>query len=150
MNLFKFPNFEVLVDYAHNVGGLKAVGQFIESLEVNHKVGIIAGVGDRRTEDFYELGQAAANIFDEVIIRLDSDLRGKTAEEITQPLLKGIEDTNAGVKIEIIPEEMRAIAYALERAEPNSFIAVFTEDISESVKMVEHFKVIQDRKMLVE
>jgi cyanophycin synthetase len=150
MNLFKFPNFEVLVDYAHNVGGLKAIGQFIESLEVRHKVGIIAGVGDRRTEDFYELGQAAGNIFDEVIIRLDNDLRGKTAEEITQPLIQGIEDTNAGVKIELIPEEMRAIAYALERAEPGSFIAIFTEDISESVKMVEHFKVIQDRKMLVD
>ncbi|MBJ6118405.1 cyanophycin synthetase [Pontibacter sp. BT310] len=150
MNLFKFPNFEVLVDYAHNVGGLKAIGQFIESLEVRHKVGIIAGVGDRRTEDFYELGQAAGNIFDEVIIRLDNDLRGKTAEEITQPLIQGIEDTNANVKIELIPEEMRAIAYALERAEPGSFIAIFTEDISESVKMVEHFKVIQDRKMLVD
>ncbi|WP_162426888.1 cyanophycin synthetase [Pontibacter pudoricolor] len=150
MNLFKFPNFEVLVDYAHNVGGLKAIGQFIESLEVKHKVGIIAGVGDRRTEDFYELGQAAGNIFDEVIIRLDNDLRGKTADEITQPLINGIEDTNTGVKIELIPEEMRAIAYALERAEPGSFIAIFTEDISESVKMVEHFKVIQDRKMLVD
>ncbi|MER2996851.1 cyanophycin synthetase [Pontibacter populi] len=150
MNLFKFPNFEVLVDYAHNVGGLKAIGQFIDSLEVNHKVGIIAGVGDRRTEDFYELGQAAAHIFDEVIIRLDSDLRGKTAEEITQPLIKGIEDTNKEVKIELIPEEMRAIAYALERAEPGSFIAIFTEDVSDSVKMVEHFKVIQDRKILVD
>lgn len=30
MNLFKFPNFEVLVDYAHNVGGLKAIGEYME------------------------------------------------------------------------------------------------------------------------
>lgn len=150
MNLFKFPNFEVLVDYAHNVGGLKAIGQFMESLDATHKVGIIAGVGDRRTEDFYELGLEAGKIFDEVIIRLDSDLRGKTAEEITEPLIRGIEDSNPDLRIQIIPEEMRAIAHALERAEPNSFIAIFTEDVTESVKMVEHFKVIQDRKMLIE
>ncbi len=150
MNLFKFPNFEVLVDYAHNVGGLKAIGEFMNAVDASHKVGIIAGVGDRRTEDFYDIGLAAGQIFDEVIVRLDSDLRGKTAEEITGPLLHGIEDANPNMKIEVIPEEMRAIAYALEKAEPDSFIAIFTEDIDEAVKMVEHFKVIQDRKMLVE
>lgn len=150
MNLFKFPKFEVLVDYAHNVGGLKAVGDFIRSHDGGHKVGIIAGVGDRRTEDFYDLGFAAAHVFDEIIVRLDSDLRGKTAEEITGPILQGIEDADPTKKVTLIPEEMRAIAYALEHAQPNSFIAIFTEDITESVKMVEHFKVIQDRKVLVE
>ncbi|NEM97499.1 cyanophycin synthetase [Pontibacter burrus] len=150
MNLFKFPKFEVLVDYAHNVGGLKAVGDFIRSHDTGHKVGIIAGVGDRRTEDFYDLGFVAAQVFDEIIVRLDSDLRGKTAEEITGPILQGIEDADPTKKVTLIPEEMRAIAYALEHAQPNSFIAIFTEDISESVKMVEHFKIIQDRNVLVE
>ncbi|MEJ8755679.1 cyanophycin synthetase [Pontibacter sp. H259] len=150
MNLFKFPQFEVLVDYAHNVGGMKAIGEFVNSLDATHKVGIIAGVGDRRTEDFYELGYTAAGIFDEIIVRLDNDLRGKTAEEITEPILRGIEEADASKTVKLIPEEMRAIAYALERAEPNSFIAIFTEDVTESVRMVEHFKVIQDRKMLVD
>jgi len=150
MNLFKFPQFEVLVDYAHNVGGMKAIGEFVNSLEATHKVGIIAGVGDRRTEDFYELGFTAATIFDEIIVRLDNDLRGRTAEEITEPIMKGIEDAAPHKTVNLIPEEMRAIAYALEHAEPNSFIAIFTEDVTESVRMVEHFKVIQDRKMLVD
>ncbi|MBC5774869.1 cyanophycin synthetase [Pontibacter sp. KCTC 32443] len=150
MNLFKFPHFEVLVDYAHNVGGMKAIGEFVDSLEATHKVGIIAGVGDRRTEDFYELGVVAGNIFHEVIVRLDNDLRGRTAEEIIEPLMRGIEDASPGKPVKLIPEEMRAIAYALEHAQPDSFVAIFTEDISESVRMVESFKVIQDRKMLVE
>ncbi|QCR21378.1 cyanophycin synthetase [Pontibacter sp. SGAir0037] len=150
MNLFKFPNFEVLVDYAHNVGGLKAIGEFMEELEVSRKVGVVAAVGDRRSEDIYELGKVAGQIFDEIIVRLDSDLRGKTADEITIPLMHGIEDAAPYKPVRLIPEEMRAIAYALEHAEENSFIAVFTEDVSESVKMVENFKVIQDRTVLVE
>ncbi|MCC9135153.1 cyanophycin synthetase [Pontibacter silvestris] len=150
MNLFKFPNFDVLIDYAHNVGGLKAVGGFMEGLEVSRKIGIIAGVGDRRPEDFYELGKVAGEIFDEVIIRLDTDLRGKTAEEITTPLIQGIEDMAPDKAIKVIPEEMRAIAYALEHADTGCFVAIFTEDISESVKMVENFKVIQDRRVLVD
>lgn len=149
MNLFKFPNYDVLVDYAHNVGGLKAVGDFINSHDTSKTVGIVAAVGDRRHEDFYEIGRVAGQVFDEIIVRLDADLRGKTAEEITGPLLQGIEDVAPHKTVRLIPEEMRAIAYALEHAEPNSFVAIFTEDVQESVRMVESFKVIQDRKMLM-
>ncbi|MHC2992664.1 cyanophycin synthetase, partial [Pontibacter sp. HJ8] len=129
MNLFQFPEFEVLIDYAHNVGGLKAIGGFMEDLDVTRKIGIIAGVGDRRTEDFYELGRVAGEIFDEIIIRLDSDLRGKTAEEITLPMMQGIEDAAPHIQVKVIPEEMRAIAYALEHAGEGAFVAIFTEDI---------------------
>ncbi|AKD04478.1 cyanophycin synthetase [Pontibacter korlensis] len=150
MNLFKFPNFDVLVDYAHNVGGLRAVGEYINALEVSKKVGIVAAVGDRRPQDFYEIGCVSGEIFDEVIVRLDSDLRGKSAEEILGPVLQGLEDTAPHKEVRQIPEEMRAIAYALEHAEPGSIIAIFTEDVHESVKMVESFKVIQDRKVFVE
>jgi cyanophycin synthetase len=150
MNLFRFPEFEVLVDYAHNVGGLKAVGDYINSLDVTKKVGVVAGVGNRRQEDFYELGQVSGRIFDEIIVRLDADLRGKTAAEITEPLLQGIKNVAPAKKVKVIPEEMRAIAYALENAEAGAIIAIFTEDVHESVKMVESFKVIQDRKVLVE
>lgn len=138
------------MDYAHNVGGLKAIGEYMDALEATKKVGIVAAVGDRRPEDFYEIGQVAGQIFDEVIVRLDSDLRGKTADEIMGPVLQGIEDAAPEKAVHQIPEEMRAIAFALEHAEPGSFIAIFTEDVHESVKMVESFKVIQDRKMFVE
>lgn len=150
MNLFKFPNFEVMVDYAHNVGGLKAIGGFMKDLDVSEKVGIVAGVGDRRREDIYELGFLAGQIFDKVIVRLDRDLRGKTVEEITGPLMQGIKDAAPDKPLKYIPEEMRAIAYALEHAKPNSFVAIFTEDVNESIKMVENFKVLEDRKMFVE
>lgn len=146
MNLFKFPNFEVLVDYAHNVGGMRAIGDFMDQLDVTHKVGVVAGVGDRRREDIYELGKAAGKAFDEIIIRMDTDLRGKTADEIVEPLMEGIKDGGGpDMPIRLIPEEMRAIAYVLEHARPGSFVAIFSEDIQEAVKMVESFKVIQER-----
>ncbi|GAB3536840.1 cyanophycin synthetase [Pontibacter brevis] len=150
MNLFKFPDFEVLVDYAHNVGSLKAVGDFMNSLEASKKVGVVAGVGDRRAQDLYELGQVAGQIFDEIIVRLDKDLRGKSAAEITEPLIEGIKDSAPDKTPKLIPEEMRSIAYALEHAAPGAIIAIFSEDIQEAVKMVESFKVIQDRKEFVD
>ena len=33
LNLFKFNNFEVLLDYAHNPAGLRALQQMIEKME---------------------------------------------------------------------------------------------------------------------
>ncbi len=53
------------------------------------KVGIISGTGDRRDEDIREIGKIASTCFDEIIIRQDKNLRGRTAEEITNLLLEG-------------------------------------------------------------
>ncbi|QMU27984.1 cyanophycin synthetase [Adhaeribacter radiodurans] len=149
MNLFKFPNFEVLVDYAHNAAGLKAIGEFLNNTQAARKVGIIAGVGDRRPEDTRELGRLAGELFDEIIIRQDKDLRGANPDEILYHLKQGI--NYSGEKdVKVIPEEMRAIAYALENGTRDSFICIFSEEISEAIKMVENFRVIQDRRVLVE
>src|ERR1035437_957759 len=68
MNMFHFHNFSVMIDYAHNTHGLMALGKFVKTVDASVKVGIIAGVGDRRDEDIISLGEAAANIFDEIII----------------------------------------------------------------------------------
>src|SRR5205085_2044492 len=69
MNIFKFSDFTVMIDYAHNPHGLRAVGKFIRSFDAPVKVGIIAGVGDRRDEDLINMGKEAACIFDDLIIR---------------------------------------------------------------------------------
>ncbi len=149
MNLFRFSNFEVLVDYAHNPAGLKAIGEFLNSTYATRKVGIIAGVGDRRNEDTIELGKLAGALFDEIIIRQDKDLRGGDPEVIVKLLEQGI-NASGEREIKVIPEEMQAIAYALENATRDSFICIFSEDITEAIKLVEKFRVVQDRRILVD
>ncbi|ALJ00347.1 cyanophycin synthetase [Rufibacter tibetensis] len=150
MNLFKFPTFEVLVDYAHNPAGMKGIADFLQNVDARTRVGIVAGVGDRRDEDFVELGKMAAQMFDEIIIRSDKDLRGRTADEIYNKIIEGIEQVDPNKTYKIINQEMVAIAYALEHAERNSFITIFSEDIPEAIKMIENFKVIQDRRVMVD
>jgi cyanophycin synthetase len=58
-------------------------------------VGVISGTGDRRDEDIRELGSISAAYFDEIIIRCDKNLRGRTAEEIIALLQEGINSVNA-------------------------------------------------------
>jgi cyanophycin synthetase len=150
MNLFQFPNFEVLVDYAHNAAGLRAVGEFLKRTEATTKIGVIAGIGDRRDEDTRELGRLAAEIFDEIIIRHDRDLRGRSGDELNALIKEGIESVDPNKKVFEISNEMRAIAFSLEHAKRGSFVSIFTDDVSEAIKMVENFKTIQDRRVLVD
>src|SRR5690606_41198416 len=67
--------FSILLDYAHNPAGMRALKAFTDSFDATEKVGIIAGVGDRREEDTNELGSIAAEMFDQIIIRQDKNLR---------------------------------------------------------------------------
>lgn len=150
MNLFQFPTFEVLVDYAHNAAGLQAVGEFLRRTDAVRKVGVIAGIGDRRDEDTVELGKMAAELFDEIVIRQDRDLRGKSGEYINQLVKQGIASVDPNKKVIEISNEMKAIAFCLENAKRGSFISIFTDDVAEATKMVENFKTIQDRRILVD
>jgi cyanophycin synthetase len=53
----------------HNASGYKRVADYLESVTASKKIGIIAGVGDRRDEDIRECAHIAARMFDHIIIR---------------------------------------------------------------------------------
>src|SRR5690606_35763169 len=82
LNIFNFKNFQVMIDFAHNLKGYLAIEDFLSNIESQHKIGIIAGVGDRRDEDIKECGKIAGRMFDHIIIRQEKHLRGRTEEEI--------------------------------------------------------------------
>ncbi|MBF9254732.1 cyanophycin synthetase [Pontibacter sp. 172403-2] len=145
MNLFKLPKADVLIDYAHNTASMEAIRDFISHTPAHHKIGIIAGVGDRRDEDLKSIGRIAAEVFDEIIIRQDKDLRGREGKEINHLLKEGIFMVKPEMEPLEINQEARALAYALEYAPEGSFITLFAEDIPEAVKLVENFRVIQHR-----
>ena len=44
LNMFNFNKFDVLLDYAHNPAGLRALHKYVEKLDGKPKVGIIAGL----------------------------------------------------------------------------------------------------------
>ena len=140
LNLFKFKNFQILLDYAHNAAGMRALKQFTDNLEATVKVGIIAGIGDRRIEDNNEMGGIAAEMFDEVIIRQDKHLRGKTEEELIKMLKDGIIKKDPNKKINIIPSEKEAILYAVKNAKKGALIVLCSDVIPDALNLVKELK----------
>ncbi len=140
LNLFEFENFTILLDYAHNPAGMRALQKFVEELEATVKVGIIAGIGDRRVEDNNEMGAIAAEMFDEIIIRQDKRLRGKTEEELIKMLDDGIKQKDPNKKTTIIPSEKEAIKYAVKNAVKGSLIILCSDVIPDALALVQKFK----------
>ncbi len=140
LNLFEFKNFKILLDYAHNPAGMRALKQFIENLDATVKVGIIAGLGDRRVEDNNEMGSIAAEMFDEIIIRQDKRLRGKTEEELIGMLNDGIKMKDPNKKTTIIPSEHDAIIYAVNNAKDGSLIVLCSDVVPDALELVKKLK----------
>lgn len=140
LNLFQFENFSILLDYAHNPAGMRALKDFTDSFDATEKIGIIAGVGDRREEDTNELGSIAAEMFDEIIIRQDKNLRGKSEEELIKMLDAGIKMKNPTKKTTIIPSEKDAIIHAVNNAKKGSLIICCSDVIPDALDLVMKFK----------
>jgi cyanophycin synthetase len=140
LNLFEFENFSILLDYAHNPSGMLALKQFTDTIEATVKVGIIAGVGDRREEDTNQIGSIAADMFDEIIIRQDKRLRGKTEQELIKMLNDGIKSKDPNKKTTIIPSEKEAITFAVNNAVKGSLIVLCSDVIPDALELVKKFK----------
>ncbi len=135
MNIFDFKNYEVMVDYAHNTDGFIQLKKFMDKTTASVKVALVSATGDRRDEDIRNIGKLCGQMFDEIIIKHDQDLRGRTKEEITALLLEGIY-SEAKPKIQIISKEKDAIQYALDTAIDNSFITILADKIYEVIDYV--------------
>jgi cyanophycin synthetase len=140
LNLYKFDNFQVLLDYAHNPAGMRALQQFVGQLDATVKVGIIAGIGDRRVADNNEMGSIAAEMFDEIIIRQDKQLRGKTEAELIKMLDDGIKSKDPNKKTTIIPSEKEAILHAVKNAKKGTLIVLCSDVIPEALDLVSLLK----------
>ena len=140
LNLFKFKNFQILVDYAHNPAGMRALKQFTDNLDASVKIGIVAGIGDRRIEDNNEMGSIAADMFDEIIIRQDKRLRGKSEEELIKMLDDGIKMRDPKKKTTIIPSERDAIMHAVDNAPNNALIILCSDVVPDALNLVKELK----------
>jgi cyanophycin synthetase len=129
MNIFDFGSFKVIADYAHNTHGLRSIGQFLKSMPAITRIGVIAGVGDRRDEDIVSFGAEAAGIFDEIIVRQDKDLRGRSAEQLNSLICDGIRSVLPGKKITVIPDELTALKAVLDKARRGTIVSFFADDI---------------------
>jgi cyanophycin synthetase len=144
LNFFHFKNFTFLADFAHNPHGLKLLCDFVSKLDYKRKIGVISGTGDRRDEDIMELGEISAGYFDEIIIRCDKNLRGRSADEIIALLQKGINRINASVPVKVIANENEALEYIYANPVPGALYTIMCDVVAGALDKIKELKERED------
>jgi cyanophycin synthetase len=139
MNIFDFKKFKVMIDFAHNAAGYMGVEDYLLSVTATKKIGIIAGVGDRRDEDIRECAKIAARMFDHIIIRQEKHLRGRSETEIINLILEGIASSGRTITHEIITKETEAIKHAINSAEDGTYIVALSDVVTNAIEIVQEY-----------
>jgi cyanophycin synthetase len=154
LNLVEVAGTRVVIDYCHNVDGMRQLADFVNRMMVEPQtragllgsggkaapqqrsgraIGVIGIPGDRRDQDQREYGALAGTAFDEIIIREDKNLRGRQPGETASNVVEGIRDargegTVRTTKVETVLEEPAAVRAALRRALPGDLVVVCADD----------------------
>lgn len=147
LNFFNFRNFTILADFAHNPHGLKLLCDFISKLDYPKHIGVISGTGDRRDSDIRELGEISAKYFDEIIIRCDKNLRGRTAEEIIQLLQEGIESVNPDLPTMVIANENEALEYIYAHPQHGALYTIMCDVVAGALDKIRELKDREEKEM---
>jgi cyanophycin synthetase len=135
MNLFNLDRHHVLIDYAHNPAGYRAVGDFVKNWQ-GQRFGVVGGPGDRRDQDLIELGQIAAQVFDRIIVKEDDDKRERPNGETADLIVKGILQERPDAPYEVVLDEITAVNQALEQVEDKGLVVVFPETVSRAIELI--------------
>ncbi len=146
LNFFHFKQFTMLADFAHNPHGLKLLCDFISKLDYPTRIGVISGTGDRRDEDIRELGEISARYFDEIIIRCDKNLRGRSADEIIQLLQQGINSVNPDIPTVVIPNEDQALDYIYDNPKQGALYTIMCDVVARALDKIRELKEREERE----
>jgi cyanophycin synthetase len=151
LNLLDVNGIRVVIDYCHNVDGMRQLADFVERMMVEPQsragrigpstnghsrtgraIGVIGIPGDRRDDDQREYGAIAATAFDEIIVREDKNLRGRAPGESAAHVMEGVRSARGAggraLKSERILDEPSAVRTALRRAATGDLIVCCVDD----------------------
>lgn len=140
LNLIEMGDFTVLIDFAHNPAGMEALQRFVSKFPNKIKTGVIGGTGDRRDDDLRLYGRIAAQMFTNVIVREDDDLRGRPPGDSTRFVIEGIKSVNPDMPIREITDAPEALNYALKHARKGELVVILADKVSRSVELVSKFR----------
>jgi len=142
MNIYDDHPFKVIMDYGHNPAAIQAMVELSNRLEPKgRRIVVIAAPGDRRDQDIREMATLCAGHFDHYICRRDDKLRGRESDEVPMLLREALLAAGVdGDKIEMIPEEDRAVQAALEMGAQDDLLLIFADSIARSWKQIQTFQ----------
>lgn len=140
MNLIPVKDFEVILDYCHNVSSYEAMKKFLSRVKAKRRIGVMGVPGDRRDEDVRSMATSVSQCFDHYVLR-DDHLRGRKPGEVPAIFAETLKA--GGVpegKIETVLDEVESVTRGLELARKDDLLVVFVNKVEPVYHRIMEFK----------
>ncbi|MCP4327056.1 MAG: hypothetical protein GY791_01280 [Alphaproteobacteria bacterium] len=130
MNFFEGLPFRVLMDWAHNEHGFRALHRTISRIPVSgRRIGVVTVGGGRTDGQIVDIGALMAGWFDHYILYHWDDRYGRAPHEIPKLMrdgliMSGVDAANAVA----IPDPVSALDTALRMCRPGDFLTIVPYD----------------------
>ena len=102
--------------------------QILDLLNVSRAIAVISMPGDRLDADIAAFGRLSAQTFDELVIREDTNTRGRPSGEIAARLKDAAMSAGlSDVAVTIVLEEIDAVKTAVERSDRDDLVVLMVD-----------------------
>jgi cyanophycin synthetase len=125
LNVHDAHGVRIIMDYAHNPEGLRALGRLIHAArpETGRTIAMLSVPGDRRDEEILAMGGIGAEYFDDLVFRETPDNRGRPTGEVIRLLTQGAMQAGCSAdRIRGVVREEEAVLECLRMARPGDMV----------------------------
>lgn len=140
LNIIEQNGWKLILDYAHNLEGYRAILNFAQSTKYQRLMGVVGVPGDRQDQSILKIGELIGDHFDQIWIKEDSNLRGRKQGEVAKLLQKGIIQGAKLPSCQVIYDEKVALEAMLAVLQPGDIGIIFYEKDPKSL-----LKLVEDR-----
>lgn len=126
LEMLEGGDIRVLVDYGHNLPAIVALGEICRRLKPRQIVTVVGLPGDRRDDDIRESARVIAGFSQHIIIREDTDLRGRMPGETAELIRRGIAG-QGDRQVRVVLDEVQAVTEAIVSAEAGMLVLILYE-----------------------
>jgi cyanophycin synthetase len=143
LNVRDVGGIRIIMDYAHNPDGLRALGRLTQALKTDggRSIAMLSVPGDRRDQEIIEMGEIGAEHFDQLVFRETPDNRGRPGGDVIRLLTQGAKSAGcASERITGIRKEEEAVAACLQMARPGDLVILTPTRIESVWRQVQAFE----------
>ncbi|MEO8624327.1 MAG: Mur ligase family protein, partial [bacterium] len=126
LQMYRFGDVTVLVDYAHNPDGLAALCETAKAIPSTRRLLLLGQAGNRDDEQIRALARAAWSVtpFDRIIVKEETELlRGRTSGEVPRLLIDELARLGApNDSVAVAPSELAALQRAFAWAQDGDLL----------------------------
>ncbi|HWW76288.1 MAG TPA: Mur ligase family protein, partial [Pyrinomonadaceae bacterium] len=140
VNIFRTASGgHVMLDYGHNPEAFAAICQTAARWKGRRVTGIVGVPGDRSDALVEQAGRIAARGFERLVVKEDTDLRGRRPGEVAELLRRAINDETPWRECRVVQSEEEALRRELQELKPGDVVVMFYDKMEPLLPVLAEF-----------